>query len=73
MIITIGEKQLDVPQGTSVIDLIEGDKFQYQAARINNRIRELNYVIPGDAKVELLTLKIENAGAVGMGGWHIVY
>ena len=57
MIITIGEKQLDVPQGTSVIDLIEGDKFQYQAARVNNRIRELNYVIPGDAKVELLTLK----------------
>ncbi len=61
MIITMNNKQLEVPQGTSVIDLIDGDKYQYQAARVNNRIRELNYVIPGDARVELLSLKDREA------------
>ena len=57
MKITINNQTLDVAQKIRVMDLIEGDKYQYQAARVNNRIRELNYKIPDDAEVELLTLK----------------
>ena len=57
MKININDQILDVADNTRIIDLIEGDKYQYQAARVNNRIRELNYKIPGDSKVELLTLK----------------
>ena len=57
MKVTINDKILDVAEKTRVLDLIEGDKYQYQAARVNNRIRELNYKIPDDATVELLTLK----------------
>ena len=57
MKITINGKTLDVAEKIRVLDLIEGDKYQYQAARVNNRIRELNYKIPDDADVELLTLK----------------
>ena len=57
MKITINGKTLDVAEKIRVLDLIEGDKYQYQAARVNNRIRELNYKIPSDADVELLTLK----------------
>ena len=57
MKININNQILDVADNTRIIDLIEGDKYQYQAARVNNRIRELNYKIPGDSKVELLTLK----------------
>ena len=57
MKITMNGKTLEVAKGTSVIELIQGDKYEYQAARVNNRIRELNYIIPGDATVELLTLK----------------
>jgi len=54
----IMNKQIrEVPSGTSIIELIEGNKYQYQAARVNNRIRELNYILQGDSTVELLTLK----------------
>ena len=57
MKIIMNGKPLETPAGTRIMDLIEGDKYQYQAARVDNRIRELNYILPGDATVELLTLK----------------
>ena len=57
MKVTINNHTLEVAEKIRVMDLIEGDKYQYQAARVNNRIRELNYKIPDDAEVELLTLK----------------
>ena len=61
MKVTIGDRELTIATGTSIIDLIEGDKYQYQAARVNNRIRELNYILQGDSKIELLTLKDREA------------
>ena len=61
---TINNQVLDVAENVRVLDLIEGDKYQYQAARVNNRIRELNYKIPGDATVELLTLKEREATTI---------
>lgn len=64
MKITIGDKTLEVAEKIRVMDLIEGDKYQYQAARVNNRIRELNYKIPGDSAVELLTLKEREASTI---------
>lgn len=64
MKVTINNQILDVSEKVRVMDLIEGDKYQYQAARVNNRIRELNYKIPGDATVELLTLKDREATTI---------
>lgn len=61
MKVTIGDREIVVAPGTSIINLIEGDKYQYQAARVNNRIRELNYIIQGDSEIELLTLKDKEA------------
>lgn len=57
MTVTINGKVVEVNEQTSIMDLIEGDKYQYQAARVNNRIRELNYKIQSDCNIELLTLK----------------
>ena len=57
MKILMNKQIQEVPSGTSLIELIEGNKYQYQAARVNNRIRELNYILQGDSTVELLTLK----------------
>lgn len=57
MKVRINNKELTVEKGTSILSLIEGDKYQYQAAKVNNRIRELNYIIQGDCDIELLTLK----------------
>ena len=39
MKVTINNQILDVAEKIRVLDLIEGDKYQYQAARVNNRIR----------------------------------
>lgn len=57
MKITMNGQVIEVTKGTRIIELIEGDKYQYQAARVNNRIRELSYIIQEDSKIELLTLK----------------
>lgn len=61
MKITINGKTVEAAVGTRIMDLIEGDLHQYQAARVDNRIRELNYILPGDATVELLTLRDREA------------
>ena len=39
-----------------VSEIIEGNRFDFQAARVNNRIRELDYIITKDSVVEPLTL-----------------
>ena len=57
MKITMNGQTMEVASGTRIIELIQGDKYQYQAARVNNRIRELNYILQDDSEVELLTLK----------------
>ena len=64
MKVKINNQVLEVEEKIRVMDLIEGDKYQYQAARVNNRIRELNYKIPEDADIELLTLKDREATTI---------
>ena len=61
MKITMNGKTIEAAAGTRIMDLIEGDQHQYQAARVDNRIRELNYILPSDATVELLSLKDREA------------
>ena len=64
MKVTINQREIEVKENTRVMDLIEGDKYQYQAARVNNRIRELNYIIPSDATIELMSLKDREASTI---------
>lgn len=61
MKIRINGKEIILDEHTSILDLIEEDKYAYQAARVNNRIRELNYILTDDATVELLNLSDSNA------------
>jgi len=61
MKIRINGKEIILDEPTSILDLIEENKFDYQAARVNNRIRELNYILTDDANVELLNLSDSNA------------
>ncbi len=49
------KKYFDKP--TRIIDMINNDDFRYMAARVNNRLRELNYEIKEDSTVDLLDLK----------------
>ena len=61
MNIKINEKTITLNESKTILELIDGDKYLYQAARVNNRIRELNYTIDTDANIELLNLNDSNA------------
>ena len=61
MKIKINGKELNLQKNVKLLELIDGDKHNYQAARVNNRIRELNYELKEDAEIELLDLKDSNA------------
>lgn len=56
MKIQIQGKTINTKEPVRLSELIEGNRFEYQAAKINNRIRELDYIIDKDCTVELLNL-----------------
>lgn len=64
MKIQIYNKTIMKENPVRVSELIEGDKYQYQAAKINNRIRELDYIIDKDCKIELLSLTDTEAATI---------
>ncbi|MDE6047392.1 MAG: hypothetical protein K2F56_02055, partial [Anaeroplasmataceae bacterium] len=64
MKIQIQGKTITKEEPIRVSELIEGDKYQYQASKINNRIRELDYIIDKDCNVELLTLTDTEAATI---------
>lgn len=55
--IKIKDKELIFNKKVKILDLIEKDKYEYIAATVNNRLRELDYEIYYDAEVILLTKK----------------
>ncbi len=62
MKITISNKVHEVENGTRLIDLLpETNKKSYYCATVNNRLRELDYILPGDATVEFLDLTSADA------------
>lgn len=61
MKIKIYGKEIETDKKLRVLELIEGDKYKYQAALVNNRIRELDYVLQQDCDVQLLDLKNSDA------------
>jgi len=52
------EKQIESPK--SILELIDNSDYKYMAAKVNNRLRELNFVISKDCNIELLTLNDPN-------------
>ncbi len=61
MEILIDEKCKKMAQLSRIIDLIDNENKRYLAARVNNRLRELNYIITEPSKVQLLTLNDADA------------
>lgn len=39
-----------------IIEMISNDNYEFMAAKVNNRLRELDYVVTEDADIELLTI-----------------
>ena len=58
------KKEIEVPVGTRIIDLIEGDKTAYVVCRIGDQVKELNYQLTEkNMGKELEPLGLENAEA----------
>lgn len=55
--IIVGEHEETFSKKVKILDLIKENRYQYIAALVNNRLRELNYEIYYDAEVKLLTTK----------------
>lgn len=54
--IKMNGRTIETEEKVRISELIEGNKYEYQAAKVNNRIRELDYIIDKDCEIELLTL-----------------
>lgn len=56
MKIILNGKEIIKDQPVRITDLFDNSDFKYGAAKVNHRLRELNYIISNDAEVELLDL-----------------
>lgn len=62
MKVTISNKTSDVEEGTRLIDLLpEQNKKSFYCANVNNRLRELDYIISKDSTIEFLDLTSPDA------------
>lgn len=61
MIIKFKDKTIKKEKPFKVSELLEDNKYEYQAARVNNRIRELDYIVDKDCTVDFLSLTDSNA------------
>lgn len=61
MDVIINGKLQKMASPSRIIDMIDNENYIYLAARVNNRLRELNYIISENSNVELLTLKDSSA------------
>ena len=56
MELIINGKKQNMAAPSRIIDLIENSNHKYLAARVNNRLRELKYIVSSDATIDLLDL-----------------
>lgn len=56
MKIIINNIEKNVEKPVRIIDLFDNSDYKYMAATVNNRLRELDYIIKDDAEVKLLDL-----------------
>lgn len=55
--ITINNKEYELNQPKKISDIIDNKNYEFQAALVNNRLRELNYLIENECNIELLDTK----------------
>lgn len=62
MKVTFFNQTKDIEKGTRLIDLLDdSQKKQYYAAYVNNRLRELDYIMNEDGNIEFLDLTNQDA------------
>lgn len=61
MNVKINGKVVKTALPSRILDLIDNENKEYLAAKVNNRMRELDYIISSDSEVELLTSRDSDA------------
>ena len=56
MKITINGQIIDRKEPCRISELFENKDYKYMAANVNNRLRELDYIVKDDANIQLLDL-----------------
>jgi len=56
MKIKINGEVKDIEKSARISDLFDNPEKKYMAARVNNRLRELDYIVSSDADIELLDI-----------------
>ena len=64
MKIKLNGKEITVSKPVRITELFDNTGYKYQAAKVNNRLRELNYIIPGDCEIELLDLTSSSVSTI---------
>ena len=57
MKIEIENKVIELSRPCRIIELFNNKGYNYYAASVNNRLRELDYIVSKDSKIELLDIK----------------
>lgn len=64
MSIVVNGKNFEYKYGLRAIDLIDEDKYKYVACKVNNKLKDLNYVLYDNSNVEFLGLDDEDSSRV---------
>ena len=56
MKVSIQGKEIDVKQPTRILDLIDDKEKNYVCCYVDNKLKDLTYVVTSDCKVELLDI-----------------
>ena len=56
MKVVINGEEKKIASPSRILNLIDNKNYRYYAARVNNRLRELNYIVSNDCEIELLDL-----------------
>lgn len=64
MIVTINKEKLTLNKPCRILDLFDNSDYKFMAAKVNNRLRELDFIISNDCDIELLDLNSSDVSRI---------
>ena len=64
MKVTINKEKLTLNKPCRILDLFDNSEYKFMAAKVNNRLRELDFIISTDCDIELLDLKSSDVSRI---------
>lgn len=64
MKVTINKEKITLKSPCRIVELFDNSDYKYMAARVNNRLRELDFIITSDCDIELLDLNSSDVARI---------